>query len=118
MRNKTILVIEADRGLRRAMVQVLSAAGYDVIAGENFGAGLQMVDRLGVDVMISDVRLSAPSWHRPPRATQRKPHPPKMLFVTHAPLPGGASPNPEGDVIAMPLDGTVLLDKVRSLLAA
>jgi DNA-binding NtrC family response regulator len=118
MQNKTILVIETDRGLRRAMVQVLSAAGYDVIAGESFGAGLQMVDRLGVDVMISDVRLSTPSRQRSSRAAQRTPRPPKMLFVTHAPLPGGASPNPAGDVITMPLDGTALVDKVRALLAA
>src|SRR5579871_1809359 len=58
---KTIMVVEDDDSRRKALVALLSGAGYDVIAGEDFQSALHMVDRLGVDVMISDLQLSAAS---------------------------------------------------------
>ena len=115
---KTILVVEDDHSRRKALVQLLTDAGYDVIAGEDFQAGLQMVDRLGIDVMISDLHLSSsvpsPASTRPP---QRRRSAPKLLYVSRVPVPDGRPAPHPGDILPMPLDRTQLLDKVRALLA-
>src|SRR4051794_40936604 len=88
---RTILVVEDDPGRRKAIVDALTGAGYAVIAGDDFGAALQMVDRLGVDVMISDLHLSTATAHgrELARLAQRKRAPLKVLFISRAPLPGG-----------------------------
>lgn len=118
MRNETILVVEDDRGLRQAMIQLLRNAGYEVIAGEDYGAALQMVDRLGVDVLISDLRLSTRAPQPPLRNRGRRGRGPlKKLFVSKAPIPGRPPERDDTEVIGMPLDGDALLDKVRALLA-
>ncbi len=115
----TIFVVEGDTGRRKAMVEVLAGAGYDVIAGEDFGAALQMVDRLGVDVMISDQRSTATPHNRTlARLAQRNRASLKLLYVSRTPLPGGRPARETDDVLPGPLDRTQLLDKVRSLLAA
>jgi len=118
---RTILVVEGDAGRRKAIVEVLAGAGYDVIAGEDFGAALQMVDRLGVDVMISDLQISAATPHGRAlaRLAQRNRASLKLLYVTRTPLPGGrrdAHIAGLGDILPMPFDRARLLDKVRSLL--
>jgi len=118
---KTIMVVEDDDSRRKALVALLSGAGYDVIAGEDFQSALHMVDRLGVDVMISDLQLSAASA-RPTAAhatqpKQRRKHVPKHLFVSRVPVPGGQAAAPGGDILPLPLDRAVLLDKVRALLS-
>jgi two-component system response regulator FlrC len=118
---RTILVVEGDAGRRKAIVEVLAGAGYDVIAGEDFGAALQMVDRLGIDVMISDLQLSAATPHGRAlaRLAQRNRASLKLLYVSRTPLPGGrpdAQVAGGGDILPMPFDRARLLDKVRSLL--
>jgi DNA-binding response OmpR family regulator len=117
---KTILVVEDDRGRRKAMVDVLTTAGYDVIAGEDFAAALQLVDRFGVDVMISDLQLSTATPHGRTlaRLARRKRSPFKLLFVSRVPLAPDRSPVQPGNILPMPLDRTALLAKVRSLLAS
>lgn len=117
---KTILVVEDDDSRRRTLVALLSGAGYDVIAGEDFQAALHMVDRLGIDVMISDLQLStAPAPARPDvaRSSRARAAHPKHLFVSRVPVPGGPAFAPNGDIVPLPLDRSVLLDKVRALLA-
>jgi CheY-like chemotaxis protein len=118
---KTILVVEDDDSRRKALVALLSDAGYDVIAGEDFQSALHMVDRLGVDVMISDLQLSAaptrPAAAPATHSKQRPKHAPKQLFVSRVPVPGGQAAAPGGDILPLPLDRTVLLDKVRALLS-
>jgi two-component system cell cycle sensor histidine kinase/response regulator CckA len=116
---KTILVVEDDEGRRKAMVQVLTGAGYDVIAGEDFEAALQMVDRFGVDVMISDLQLSTATPHGQAlaRLAQRKRSPLKLLFVSRVPVAPDRTKARTGNVLPMPLDRSALLAKVRSLLA-
>ncbi|MBI3515720.1 MAG: response regulator [Proteobacteria bacterium] len=117
---KTILVVEDDGSRRKAMVDALTSAGYDVIAGEDFAAALNMVDRLGVDVMISDLQLSAanPGGQALTRLAQRWAVPPKLLYVSRAPVPNGqGGPRPD-DILPLPLDRAQLLDKVRLLLAS
>ncbi|HUA56693.1 MAG TPA: hypothetical protein VMB81_31210 [Candidatus Sulfotelmatobacter sp.] len=121
---KTILVIEGDRGRRKALVSLLSGAGYDVIAGEDVAAARHMVDRFDVDVMISDLQLPAAALAAPAARSARrraaKP-PPKRLIVSRVPVPDGASgdrPAPDGtDILPPPLERAALLDKVRALLA-
>jgi DNA-binding NtrC family response regulator len=116
---KTILVVEDDQGRRKAMVDVLAAAGYDVIAGEDFGAALDMVERFGVDVMISDLKLSSATPHGQAlaRMAQRKRSPLKLLFVSRVPIAPDRTSVHAGNILPMPLDRTALLAKVRSLLA-
>jgi hypothetical protein len=81
-----------------------------------------MVDRLGVDVMISDLHLSTTTPHGRAlaRLVQRKDAPLKLLYVSRTALPGGrpalAVPG-VGDILPMPLDRARLLAKVRDLLA-
>ena len=115
---KTILVVEDDGGRRKAMVEALTGAGYDVIAGDDFAAALQTVERLGIDVMISDLQLSAatPRGQALRRLAQRRAAT-KLLFVSRAPVPSGRRASPP-DVLPLPLDRTQLLDKVRLLLAS
>jgi len=112
---RTILVVEGDTGRRKAIVDVLAGAGYDVIAGEDFGAALQMVDRLGVDVMISDQRSTATPHNRTlARLAQRNRASLKLLYVSRTPLPGGR-PVPETDDI---LPGPFAVARVAYRLAA
>ena len=113
---KTILVVEGDRGRRRALVELLSGAGYDVIAGEDFQAALQMVEPLGVDVLISDLHVSS-STAASARAAQRHRRAAKLLFMSRVPLPDGPAAPRTGDVLPLPLDRSAVLDKVRALLA-
>ena len=115
---KTILVVEDDRGRRQALVKLLTGAGYDVIAGEDYQAALQMVGRLGVDVMISDLQLSSAVPASPPaaRASRRRRAPPKLLLVSRVAIPSTHAARGADDILPMPLDRTVLLDKVRALL--
>jgi CheY-like chemotaxis protein len=116
---KTILVVEDNDGRRKAMVDVLTAAGYEVIAGEDFGAALHMVERLGIDVMISDLNLPAATPHGAAleRLAQRKQAPLKLLFVSRVPVAADRAPAHARDILPMPLDRGALLDKVRALLA-
>ena len=117
---KTILVVEDDGSRRKAMVDALTGAGYDVIAGEDFAAALHMVDRLGIDVMISDLQLSAanPRSEALTRLAQRWAVPPKLLYVSRARVPNGQGrPRPD-NILPLPLDRAQLLDKVRLLLAS
>ncbi len=112
---KTILVVEDDRVRRQALVRLLTRAGYDVIAGEDYQAALQMVGRLGVDVMISDLQLSA----APPaaRASRRRRAPAKLLLMSRVRVPNTRAARGADDILPLPLDRTALLDKVRALLA-
>jgi response regulator RpfG family c-di-GMP phosphodiesterase len=113
---KTILVVEDDRSRRKVLVETLRGAGYDVIAGEDFQAALHMVGRLGVDVMISDLHLSVPAArNRSPGRRRRRPAA-KQLFVSRVPLPGGPAAPHADDIVALPIDRTALLDKVRALI--
>jgi DNA-binding response OmpR family regulator len=112
---RTILVVEDDQGRRKALVELLSAAGYDVIAGDDFQAALGMVDRLGVDVMISDLKLS--SGAQQGQAGRRGHAALKHLFLSRVPVPNGRAAAPAGDILPAPLDRTALLDKLRALLA-
>jgi CheY-like chemotaxis protein len=121
---KTILVVEDDDGRRKAMVETLTGAGYDVIAGEDFAAALQTLERLGVDVMISDLHLSAatPQARALARLARRGAAPRKLLFTSRAPVPVAGRPRRArsavaSDILPLPLDRAQLLDKVRLLLA-
>jgi DNA-binding NtrC family response regulator len=119
---KTILVVEDDGSRRKAMVETLTGAGYDVIAGENFAAALQTLDRFAVDVLISNLQLSAATPQALARLARRRAAPPKLLFTSRAPVPvAGTTPRAlravASDILPLPLDRAQLLDKVRLLLA-
>jgi DNA-binding NtrC family response regulator len=53
----TVLVVEDDDAMRELLVEELSDAGYRVLAAAGGGAGLDLVRREAVDLVITDLRM-------------------------------------------------------------
>jgi CheY-like chemotaxis protein len=54
-RGETVLVVEDNAALRRVVVRQLEELGYRVLAAENAAAGLRLLDRQSVDLLLTDV---------------------------------------------------------------
>jgi PAS domain S-box-containing protein len=54
-KGETVLVVEDNEALRRVVVRQLGELGYRVLAAENAAAGLQLLDRQSIDLLLTDV---------------------------------------------------------------
>ena len=54
-RGETVLVVEDNTALRRVVMRQLGELGYRVLAAENAAAGLKLLDRRSVDLLLTDV---------------------------------------------------------------
>jgi PAS domain S-box-containing protein len=54
-KGETVLVVEDNEALRRIVARQLGELGYRVLAAENAAAGLQLLDRQSIDLLLTDV---------------------------------------------------------------
>jgi PAS domain S-box-containing protein len=54
-RGETVLVVEDNEALRRVVTRQLGELGYRVLAAENAGAGLDLLERQSIDLLLTDV---------------------------------------------------------------
>ena len=50
-----ILVIDDESAIRSLLRQVLERAGHDIVEAENGREGMEMLDAIGVDMVITDI---------------------------------------------------------------
>ena len=61
MSNKKILVVEDDFGLREALVDTLTLAGFECVEADSGEAALLQLKETDVDMVISDVQMGGMS---------------------------------------------------------
>jgi two-component system CheB/CheR fusion protein len=54
-RGESVLVVEDNAALRRVVTRQLSELGYRVLAAENAAAGLELLDRQSIDLLLTDI---------------------------------------------------------------
>ncbi|MEY8799163.1 sigma-54-dependent transcriptional regulator [Leisingera sp. XS_AS12] len=86
LRPFSILVIDDDRSMRQSLAELLEAAGWQVTTVARASAGLERLDALSPDVILSDVRMPGMSGLElldvlPPEA------PPLVLISAHGDIP-------------------------------
>jgi two-component system, chemotaxis family, CheB/CheR fusion protein len=54
-RGESVLVVEDNAALRRVVTRQLGELGYRVLAAENAAAGLKLLDRQNVDLLLTDI---------------------------------------------------------------
>jgi PAS domain S-box-containing protein len=79
---ETVLVVEDDAALRAFAVEILAELGYRVVEADGAAAALQLLDRIDVDLLFTDVVMPGMSGRAlADEATRRKPGL-KVLFTT------------------------------------
>lgn len=102
-KGRTVLVVDDEAAIRRALGATLLAAGYGVLEAGDGRDALDLLETERVDVVISDVRMPRMDGLELAETLRvRRPSLPVFL------LSGWASP---GDLTARGLDGTRLLEK-------
>ena len=54
-RGESVLVVEDNAALRRVVTRQLAELGYQVLAAENAAAGLELLDRQSIDLLLTDI---------------------------------------------------------------
>jgi two-component system CheB/CheR fusion protein len=54
-RGESVLVVEDNAALRRVVTRQLGELGYRVLAAENAAAGLKLLDRQSIDLLLTDI---------------------------------------------------------------
>jgi two-component system CheB/CheR fusion protein len=54
-RGESVLVVEDNAALRRVVTRQLGELGYRVLAAENAAAGLELLDRQSIDLLLTDI---------------------------------------------------------------
>jgi PAS domain S-box-containing protein len=95
-RGETVLVVEDNAALRRVVMRQLGELGYRVLDAENAAAGLQVMEKESIDLLLTDVVMPGGTDGRElaRRARQRWPSL-KVVFTSgfsEARLNGNASP--------------------------
>jgi two-component system CheB/CheR fusion protein len=82
-RGETVLVVEDNAALRRVVMRQLGELGYRVLAAENAVAGLRLLERESVDLLLTDVVMPGGTNGRElaRRARQRWPRI-KVIFIS------------------------------------
>jgi CheY-like chemotaxis protein len=63
LKQRSILIIEDEEGIRALLVQVLSLAGYHTTAVDNGSEGVSRFRQDGYDLVVTDVRMPGmPGW--------------------------------------------------------
>jgi PAS domain S-box-containing protein len=116
--SETVLLVEDNEAVRALIDQVLTGAGYRVLAAESGEAALQLVrsHRGVIDLLLSDMGLPGmPGPEVADRLKIRIPHL-EVLFMSGS-AEGKAQPE-AGELLRKPLLPKTLLGKIRKLLDA
>ena len=61
--NKTILIVDNDRPVRETMQEIIQAMGYEVLTADRASGGIQLIERVSVDVLLLDIHMPGPHGH-------------------------------------------------------
>lgn len=120
MRKQKILVIEDDEDFRECLMGIVSPQGYDVLVAEDGTKGLACAREWKPDLIISDVIMPETNGYQVCRALRAEGSQTPFLFLTGKQRTGDILQGYEtgaDDYIAKPLNGPVLLAKIKSLLS-
>lgn len=115
MRQSRILVVEDDEGLREALVDTLSLAGYDWLEAESAEQALLLLKSNEVDIVVSDVQMAGLDGLGLLRSIKLSwPKLPVLLMTAYANIEDAVSAMKEGaiDYMAKPFAPEVLLNMV------
>lgn len=120
MRKLKILVIEDDEDFRECILGIVSPQGYDMLTAEDGTKGLACARDWKPDLIISDVIMPETNGYQVCRALRAEGIETPFLFLTGKQRTGDILQGYEtgaDDYIAKPLNGPVLLAKIKALLA-
>ncbi|MBX3247911.1 MAG: sigma-54-dependent Fis family transcriptional regulator [Myxococcales bacterium] len=117
----TILVVDDEKNIRRTLRMVLEGAGFDVLAEESAEAGLEVLAREEVDLVLLDVRLPEMSGIEALERIRARPETrdlPVIVISGHASVAEAVQAVQAGatDFFEKPLDRDRVLVTVRNAL--
>lgn len=119
MNKAKILVVEDDLGLREALTDTLELAGYAVVTASNGEEGLAQMDRVNVDMVVSDVEMSPVDGHAFLEMIKtRRPQLPVIMMTAYGTIQKAVSAIRAGaaDYLVKPFDSKRLVDLVGGFL--
>lgn len=117
-RDRTILLVEDDAGVRAVTAAMLKELQFTVIEADNGSHALDIVDReLDIDLLFTDIVMPGMNGFELGRlARERRPHLPVLYATGYA--ASYSTPEKGADVLAKPYREADLLTKLRVLLSA
>jgi two-component system, NtrC family, nitrogen regulation response regulator NtrX len=116
---KTILVVDDDKSVRDSLKMILEYEHYEVEFAENGELGLQKLDRIPVDIMLLDVKMSGMDGIEVLTKIRRKNEKlPVVMISGHGTIETAVEATKLGafDFLSKPLDRDKLLVTVRNAL--
>ncbi len=116
----TVLIVEDDRLLQKALVGTLEDEGYRVLAAGDGGEALEILDDSAVDLIVTDVQMSPVDGHELlRRVTFSSPDTPVLMMTAYgtidlavAAMRGGAV-----DYLVKPFEAEQLRERVARVLS-
>lgn len=115
MSQSQILVVEDDSGLREALVDTLSIAGYSVVEADSAESALVLLKQKVIDIIISDVQMGGLSGLDLLKSVRKLyPNTPFLLMTAYATIDHAVEAMKYGaiDYMAKPFAPEVLLNMV------
>lgn len=115
MSQTQILVVEDDSGLREALVDTLSIAGYSVVEAESAESALVVMKQRVIDLIVSDVQMSGLTGLDLLKSVKKLyPNTPFLLMTAYATIDHAVEAMKYGaiDYMAKPFAPEVLLNMV------
>ncbi len=120
-RERTILVVDDDEGVRQILQDLLASAGYRTVIAADGEEALLRLGNGDVDLVVSDARMPGMSgrellWE----CVRRWPGLPVVLLTGYGTVPDAVEAIKAGavDYLLKPFDGRELLGRIASILAA
>ena len=114
----TVLVVEDDDTLRDALCDTLDYGGFGAISARNGVEALKQLERIDVDLIVSDVQMDAMDGFDLLRAVKAKrPDIPFVLITAHGSVEKAVAAIRDGaaDYLVKPFEAQVLLEMVSRL---
>ncbi|KRT55473.1 sigma-54-dependent transcriptional regulator [endosymbiont of Ridgeia piscesae] len=117
MSQSTVLIVEDDPALREALSDTLELAGYPVVAADEGGAALEILEQEPVGMVVSDVQMRPMDGYRLlKRIKNSYPELPVLLMTAYGTIEKAVDAMRDGavDYLVKPFEAELLLNKVAS----
>ncbi len=116
---RPILIVDDDPLARRLVRRLLRPMGFPVLTAESGEAALELMDKTGVGLLLTDLRMGGIDGDELLRITRRR-HPtlPVLIMTTHSSVDTAVEMMRQGatDFIAKPIDGDALQRSIARVL--
>ena len=116
MSKSQILVVDDDSRLREAIIDTLVISGYECREASGGNEALDLLSRINVDMVISDIQMDGMDGHTLLNSIHEKyPNIPVLLMTAYANIDGAVRAMKDGavDYLAKPFAPEVLLNQVN-----